>query len=190
MIVAIPGAPGSFSEAAARRLAGGAARMLSCANFDEVFAAVTSGRAERGVLPVHNSIAGPVHDNADRVRAGTFVEMARLQYPVAQCLIAPRQTEVSVLRRVASHPVALLQCSRFFDAHPDCLPVAVSDTGSGVRDLMGGRLAADAVIGSATAARLYGGTILLDRIDDAEDNATDFVLIACQGFSRPVRLHI
>ncbi|HVZ49346.1 MAG TPA: prephenate dehydratase domain-containing protein [Gemmatimonadaceae bacterium] len=181
VIVAIQGAAGSFSEGAAQRLAGRDARVLSCGSFDELFAAVARRCADRGVVPVHNTIAGPVFDNAQRVRAPAFVEMARLRYPVAQCLIARRRVPLGTLRRVASHPVALRQCARFFAAFPACARVEVADTGSGVRDLMAGALDVDAVIGSAAAARLFGGVTLLDRVDDAADNATEFVLFARAG---------
>jgi prephenate dehydratase len=181
VIVAIQGVAGSFSHGAAERLAGRDADVLSCGSFDEVFAAVASRRADRGVVPVHNTIAGAVYDNAERVRAPGFVEMARLRYPVAQCIIARRRLPLATLRRVASHPVALRQCARFFAAFPACARVEVADTASGVRDLVAGTLDVDAVIGAAAAARLYGGTILLDRVDDAPDNATEFVLFARAG---------
>lgn len=182
MIVAIQGAPGSFSDGAARQLAGPGAWILSCATFDELFAAVASGQAERGVVPVHNTIAGPVYDNAERAQA--FVVAGRIWYPVRQCLIARDATDVASLRLVASHPVALRQCTRFFEMHPRCTAMPVNDTGSGVRDLMRGDLAVDAVIGSAVAARLYGATILIEGVDNAADNTTEFVLISANGRSR------
>jgi prephenate dehydratase len=190
MIVAIQGAPGSFSEGAARQLAGPDAGILSCATFDELFSAVASGRAERGVVPVYNTIAGPVYDNAERASAGTFVMMGRLQYPVRQCLIAASETAIATLRRVASHPVALRQCTRFFAANRNCVAIEVPDTGGGVRDLMRGGLDADAVIGSAAAARLYGATVLVEGVEDRADNVTEFVLLACRGFPVANRLHI
>lgn len=181
MIVAIQGAPGSFSEGAARRLVGPDADVLSCTTFDELFSAVESGRAERGVVPVHNTIVGPVYDNAERAAASTFVITGRLPYPVRQCLIAAPETALDAIKRVASHPVALRQCTRFFAARPDCVAVPVFDTGGGVRDLMLGRLAADAVIGASAAARLYGATVLLEGVEDDANNVTEFVLIACRG---------
>lgn len=176
MIVAIQGAPGSFSEGAARQLAGPNATLLSVVTFDDLFEAVESGRAERGVVPVRNTITGLVYDNAERARRFTVLDW--LPYPVRQCLIARREMAIDAVRRVASHPVALRQCTRFFAANPARVAVPVPDTGSGVRDLMGGSLDVDAVIGSAVAARLYGATILLEGVEDAPENVTEFLLIA------------
>lgn len=178
MIVAIQGAPGSFSEGAARVLVGDDIDFIGCNTFGELFDAVATGRADRGVVPVHNTIAGSVYDNAERAAAAPFAILGRLHYPVRQCLIAAGPVPVATLRRVASHPVALRQCTRFFGANRTATPVEVPDTGGAVRDLMAGRLDADAVIGSATAAALYGAVVLVEGVDDARENFTDFVLIA------------
>ena len=53
LTVAIQGEPGSFSEAAARRLAP-AARIACYQTFEAVAAAVAEGAAERGLLPAEN----------------------------------------------------------------------------------------------------------------------------------------
>jgi prephenate dehydratase len=47
-----------------------------------------------------------------------------------------------------------------------------------VRDLLAGRLDADAAIGSALAARLYGGEILLEGLEDHPENYTRFLIVA------------
>ena len=65
MIVAIQGEPGSFSAGAAHQLVGSDAELLHCESFDQLFAAVADGRAARGVVPVHNTIAGAVYDNLE-----------------------------------------------------------------------------------------------------------------------------
>src|SRR3989449_1993942 len=56
----------------------------------------------------------------------------------SHCLIARPGTERAAIRRVASHPVALAQCRRFFATHPDVAPVPAYDTAGSVRDLMAG----------------------------------------------------
>jgi prephenate dehydratase len=178
MIVAIQGEIGSFSEAAVRVAFGDAAEILSCASFDDLFAAVASGGAELGAVPVRNTITGSVYDNALRVQGAGFQVVGSLHYPVRQCLIARHGTTIESLRRVASHPVALLQCSRFFAARPHLTAVPVSDTASGVRDLMLDCLDADAAIGSAAAARRYEAVVLVDGVEDNAQNFTEFLLIA------------
>jgi prephenate dehydratase len=181
VIVAIQGERGSFSEGAARKMAGDDTDILSCATFDELFSAVATGRAHHGAVPVNNTIAGPVYDNADRAQAEPFVVVERMHLLIRQCLIARHEIAVSALRRVASHPMALRQCSMLFRANPECIAVAVHDTAGGVRELMMGQLAVDAVIGSSEAARLYGATILREGVEDTDHNFTEFVLISAKG---------
>lgn len=57
---AYQGAPGSFLEEAGRALCGTAATLLGCRTFDDVFNALASGRVRFGVVPLKNSIVGPL----------------------------------------------------------------------------------------------------------------------------------
>src|SRR5213079_2094870 len=62
--------------------------------------------------------------------------------------------------------------------HPAVAPLPAYDTAGSVRDLISGELEADAAIGSALAARLYGDEILLEGIDDHPENFTRFLVVA------------
>ncbi|MGC4080854.1 MAG: prephenate dehydratase domain-containing protein [Vicinamibacterales bacterium] len=64
MRIAYQGEPGAFSEAASR-LVSDTADLLPCKAFEDVFAAVNSGAADYGVLPIENSIGGSIHRNFD-----------------------------------------------------------------------------------------------------------------------------
>ena len=56
---AYQGAPGAFSEDAARAFVGDQAALLPCWKFEDVFLAVESGRAAYGVLPSRTRSRGP-----------------------------------------------------------------------------------------------------------------------------------
>src|SRR2546427_4806994 len=156
--VAIQGEAGSFSHAAALQALGRDIRLVPCPSFDELFRAVEAGDAARGAVPIENSLAGSVHENYDLLGAHTLHVVAETQVRVRHCLIARPGTERAAIRRVASHPVALAQCRRFFATHPAVVPVPAYDTAGSVRDLMVGRpaadapLAADAALASSLAA--------------------------------------
>src|SRR2546422_1992819 len=136
--VAIQGEAGSFSHAAALQALGPDIRLVPCPSFDELFRAVEAGDAARGAVPIENSLAGSVHENYDLLGANTLHVVAETQVRVRHCLIARPGTERAAIRRVASHPVALAQCRRFFATHPDVAPVPAYDTAGSVRDLMAG----------------------------------------------------
>src|SRR5207302_10432905 len=152
--VAIQGEAGSFSHAAALQALGRDIRLVPCPSFDELFRAVEAGDAARGAVPIENSLAGSVHENYDLLGANTLHVVAETQVRVRHCLIARPGTERAAIRRVASHPVALAQCRRFFATHPDLLPVPAYDTAGSVRDLMAGRRGADPPHRSARPRRV------------------------------------
>ena len=176
--VAIQGEAGSFSHAAAREALGQDVRLVPCPTFDELFRAVETGDATRGVVPIENSLAGSVYEAYDALGAHALHVVGETQVRVRHCLVVRPGTALSGIRRVASHPVALAQCRRFFVDHPAITPVPAYDTAGSVRDLLAGGSGADAAIGSALAAQLYGGEILLEGIEDHPENYTRFLVVA------------
>jgi prephenate dehydratase len=178
VIVAIQGEAGSFSHEAAQGIAGERLELLPCRTFDLLFSAVTGGNADRGVVPIENSLAGSIHENYDRLRAQPLHVVGETQVRVRHCLITRPDTAITAVRRVASHPVALAQCRRFFADHPTLEAVPAYDTAGSVRELMGGTLPAEAVIASSLAARLYGARVQRSELEDNPENYTRFVLVA------------
>src|SRR5437870_895100 len=176
--VAIQGEAGSFSHAAALQALGPDIRLVPCPTFEQLFRAVEAGDAARGAVPIENSLAGSVHENYDLLGANTLHVVAETQVRVRHCLIARPGTERAAIRRVASHPVALAQCRRFFATHPDVVPVPAYDTAGSVRDLMAGRVAADAAIASSLAAELYGAVVLEQDLEEHAENYTRFLMVA------------
>lgn len=176
--VAIQGEAGSFSHAAALEVHGPALRLVPCATFEELFRTVAAGEAGSGIVPIENSLAGSVHQNYDLLGAHALHVVAETQLRIRHCLVARPGTALAGIRRVASHPVALAQCRRFFRTHPDLVAVPAYDTAGSVRDLMAGGAAADAAIASALAARLYGAAVLAEALEDHAENYTRFLVVA------------
>ncbi len=63
--VAVLGPAGTFCEQAAIEFFGGAANLIYCANFDEVFHATAAGTAQYGVVGMENSTEGVVARSLD-----------------------------------------------------------------------------------------------------------------------------
>jgi prephenate dehydratase len=176
--VAIQGEAGSFSHAAARGALGPDVQLVPCPTFEDLFRAVEADQATRGVVPIENSLAGSVYEAYDALGAHALHVVGETQVRVRHCLVVRPGTLLGDVHRVASHPVALAQCRRFFLDHPAAAPVPAYDTAGSVRDLLAGRLEADAAIGSALAAQLYGGEILLEGLEDHPENYTRFLVVA------------
>src|SRR2546422_4635362 len=176
--VAIQGEAGSFSHAAALQALGPDIRLVPCPSFDELFRAVEAGDAARGAVPIENSLAGSVHENYDLLGAHALHVVAETQVRVRHCLIARPGTERAAIRRVASHPVALAQCRRFFATHPDVVPVPAYDTAGSVRDLMAGRGAAPAPDASSPPAPVYGSAVLQQNPQEHPGKYTPLPVVA------------
>src|SRR3989441_13018942 len=153
--VAIQGEAGSFSHAAALELHGPVLRLVPCPTFVELFRAVETGEATRGIVPIENTLAGSVHENYDLLSAHALHVVAETELRIRHCLIAPPRTTLPQIRRVASHPVALAQCRHFFLTHPGVVAVPAYDTAGSVRDRKAGTAAAHARLAPQMAVRLH-----------------------------------
>ena len=178
MVVAIQGERGAFSHQAALAALGPQIEVLTRATFDELFDSVVEGKAERALVPIENSLHGSIHENYDRLKSRPLHIVGETQLRIRQCLIARPGTSVAMIRRVASHPVALAQCRRFFAERPQVEAVSAYDTAGAVQDLMKGGLATQGAIASRLAAELYGASVLLDGIEDDPENYTRFLLLS------------
>jgi prephenate dehydratase len=181
LTAAIQGEQGSFSHEAALQALGKSARVVPQPTFSALFAAVTSGEAARGVVPVENSLFGSIHESYDRLKANPLHIVAETKVRVRLCLAARPGTKLDAVVRVASHPVALGQCQKFFAAHPRLQAIPAYDTAGSVRDLFAKGATADAAIGSALAARLYGAEILREAIEDHAENYTRFLVVSLEA---------
>lgn len=175
---AIQGVRGAFSHLAAVRALGDDVEILERRTFDGLFEAVADGSADRGLVPVENTLAGAVQRNMDLLLEKRLHAVGEVSVHVRLCLAVAPGRALEDVRRVASHPVALQQCHSFFRRHEHVEPVPVFDTAGSVRDLMAGEAEYDAAIGSAFAASLYGAAVLESDIQDHEQNFTRFLVMA------------
>jgi prephenate dehydratase len=181
MKVAIQGERGSFSHQAALKLAPGAA-VVACARSVEVFDAVDSGRAGAAVIPVENTLAGPVGEHLDLLLERDVFIQDELNLRIEHNLIAAparrsKPEQIRAIRQVLSHPVALDQCRDFFRRHRGMASVGFYDTAGAVKYVMANKLHDAAAIASRQAAKEFGGRILMAGIEDDRQNFTRFFLI-------------
>jgi prephenate dehydratase len=174
---AYQGSPGAYSEEAAWALLGPEATLLPCASLRHVFAAVAGGLARHAVVPVENSLAGVVPDALDLLLAQDRPVVGETLGRIDHVLIASHGTALGDVRRVLSHPVALAQCTSFFDRHPAIEPVPVFDTAGAVALVLRDAERRTAAIASRRAATVHGAAVLLDAVQDHDANWTRFLLL-------------
>src|SRR5437660_7337050 len=177
MRVAFQGEPGAFSEAAAIQLLGNAITTVPRATFEAIFRSITEGAADAILAPVENSLAGSVVRVFDLLLENRLAIVAETILPIEMQLIALPGASLNDIRSVASHPMALAQCGRFFAAHPHWQRVPAEDTAGSVREVMTAKDTSRAAIAGRRAAEHYHGVILAERIQDNAENFTRFVLL-------------
>src|SRR6267154_3578123 len=175
--VAFQGEPGAFSEAAAIQLLGNAISTVPRATFEAAFTAIGEGSADALLAPVENSLAGSVVRVFDLLMESRLVIVAETILPIEMQLIATPSASLSDIRSVASHPMALAQCERFFAAHPQWKRVPAEDTAGSVREALSSGDKSCAAIAGRRAAEHYKGVILAESIQDNAENFTRFVLL-------------
>ena len=177
MRVAFQGEPGAFSEAAAIQLLGDAIRTVPRATFEAAFTAMGEGAADALLAPVENSLAGSVVRVFDLLMESRLAIVAETILPIEMQLIAAPGASLADIRSVASHPMALAQCERFFAAHPQWKRVPAEDTAGSVREALSRGDKSSAAIAGRRAAEHYHGVILAESIQDNAENFTRFVLL-------------
>jgi chorismate mutase/prephenate dehydratase len=176
--VAYLGPHGTFSEAAMYQRFGQASAGLPADSIDGVFAAVENGSANYGLVPVENSTEGAVGRTLDLLLSGNLNICGEVLLQVHQCLLS-NEGELSLIRKVYSHPQSFGQCQNWLHAH---LPHAERITASSNADAA--RLAAEEPFAAALAGEQAAGhfklKVLAANIEDDARNTTRFLVIGKQ----------
>ena len=180
--VAFQGERGAFSEEAAIKLLGDDIELVPQQTFAALFESVQTGAADYLVAPVENSIAGIVHPSVSRIRASSLVILTELELQIDQHLIGCPGAALDTIETVQSHPMALAQCTRFFERHPRIKAIVADDTAGSVAEVVKRNDPKLAAIASRHAAEIYGGEIILESIQDHPKNHTRFVLLSVKEY--------
>ncbi len=175
--VAFQGEYGAFSEAAAMQLLGTSIETIPRPTFDSAFRAISESAADALLAPVENSLAGSVVRVYDLLLESNLNIVAETILPIEHHLIGCPGATLANLKSVASHPMALAQCERFFVSHPELKRVPAEDTAGSVRDVLASGDRSAAGIAGRQAATRYGGVILSESIQDNAENFTRFALL-------------
>jgi prephenate dehydratase len=176
--VAFQGERGAFSEEAAVKLLGPEIELVPRKTFELMFSAIDQGAADVILAPVENSLAGSVYECYDLLLKSALTINAEVILPISHCLIGPPGSRIEQVRSVQSHPVALAQCTRFFEQHPEITRVVAEDTGGSARAVVRAGDPTRAAIASRRAAEVYGGAILQTHLEDHRSNFTRFLLLS------------
>ncbi|GJE10781.1 MULTISPECIES: prephenate dehydratase [Methylobacterium] len=150
---------------------------LPCATFEDAFAAVTEGRAQRAMIPIENSIAGRVADIHHLIPLSPLHIVAEHFLPIHFQLMVLPGTGIEALRSVHSHIHALGQCRRII-RRLGLKAVVAGDTAGAAREVAEIGDPSRAALAPALAAEVYGLDILERDVEDEVHNTTRFVVFS------------
>jgi prephenate dehydratase len=174
--IAFQGEPGANSHIACVEAYPGY-EPLPCPTFEDTFAAVRTGRAALGMIPIDNSVAGRVADIHHLMPQSGLSIVAEWFLGVQHQLMAPSGASLKTIRTVESHVHALGQCRNII-RHLGVKAIVAADTAGAAREVAEAGDMSRAALATALAADIYGLKILKKDVADAKHNTTRFVVLA------------
>ena len=174
--IAFQGEPGANSHIACN-FAYPTYEPLPCPTFEDAFAAVRSGRAALGMIPIDNSVAGRVADIHHLMPASKLHIIGEWFLPVQHQLMAPKKATLKTVKTVESHVHALGQCRKIIRAL-HLKAVVSADTAGAAREVAEAGDVTRAALATKLAAKIYRLKILKKDVADDKHNTTRFVVLA------------
>ena len=140
--------------------------------------AVAAGEIDEGVVPIENSLEGPVTFTLDLLIAQpTLFIRGEIDLQIEHYLLAKPGTVPAEIKVIYSHPQALGQCRQYLERnYPQAEQMASLSTVLCVTDSFESKVPA-AAISPRRASELYDVDILDRGIQDVANNVTRFAVI-------------
>ncbi|SCK23506.1 prephenate dehydratase [Vogesella sp. LIG4] len=177
--IAYLGPEGTFTQLAALKHFGHAARTVACGSIDEAFRLVESRTLDYVVAPVENSTEGAIGRTLDLMVSSPLKICGEVVLRIHHHLLR-KDAAMDGIRRVYAHAQALAQCHEWLNKN---LPDSVERV-SVASNAEAARLAAEepdcAAIAGQAAAERYSLIKLAENIEDEPNNTTRFLVLGHQ----------
>lgn len=173
--VAFLGPDGTFSHQAVNRQFGAQVDLVPVTNMRDVFTVTERGDAHFGVIPVENTIEGPISLTFDALVESELTICGEIKLEVAQHLMN-RSGRMEDVQKVASHPQPLAQCRRWLGTHLNGVE-SIETTSTAAAAKIANADDKVAAIGSEVIAEVYDLMTVASNIEDHRGNTTRFLVI-------------
>ena len=114
--IAIQGIATSFHEVAALTYFAEPVQTVECLTFHQLCESLKNNTADYAVMAIENSIAGSILPNYFLLQEYHFSIVGELYLPIHMHLLALPGVQLSDLRTIESHPMAIRQCAEYLHA--------------------------------------------------------------------------
>ena len=175
------GPAGTFSHAASLRKFGSSVEYVPLTEISSVFAEVSRGHVDYGLVPVENSIGGSIVDTLDAFLQSSARICAEVLINVHHNLLAKEPWEK--IKTIYSKPEVFAQCRNWLSAVAKDRSIEPAASTSKAAQQAAEEPGA-AAIGAVVAGQIYGLNILFENIEDNPDNVTRFFVIGRESARR------
>ena len=181
MKVSIQGESGSFHEVAARQyFSFDDIEIVPCPTFDLTLNTLKAGEADFAVMAIENARSGSILYNYTLIRESGLKILGEHSLRIRQNLMALPGQQITDIREIRSHPIALAQCMTFLNQFPGMTLIEAEDTAGSARQISENKLEGVAAIASAISAEIYSLDILAEGIETYKQNYTRFLIIGSE----------
>ncbi|HWR43724.1 prephenate dehydratase [Sporomusa sp.] len=173
------GPAGTYTEEATILFFGEKESITPATTVPEALNLVKSGQCQYAVVPVENTIGGPVYNYLDAVvNDADLVVIGEVNLPIRQTLLALPGANIKEIKTIMSHPQGIAQSKDWVKVNlPGAKLVEVSSTAEAAKRVseMGDNTAA--AIAASRTAQVYNLSILANDLQYTKDNVTRFWVI-------------
>lgn len=175
--ICIQGYEGSFHQVAARKFFGKNIPIIPCVSFRDLINLASDARQSAGaVMAIENSIAGSILPNYNLLKKSSLKVIGEVYLSISQNLLVNKGVQLSDIKEVHSHPMAILQCLDFLEQYNWKL-IETEDTALSAKHLQQHKSKHIAAIASKLAAELFDLDIIGPDIQTQKTNITRFLVL-------------
>lgn len=146
-------------------------------------AKLKAGECRYAVVPVENTIGGPVYNYLDAVvNDPAFVIVGQVDLPIRQTLLALPGAKLDQIKTILSHPQGIAQSSAWLKANlPDAKLIEVASTAEAARRVAEAGDPSAAAIAASRTADVYNLSILATDLQYTDTNVTRFWVVTLKS---------
>ena len=145
----------------------------------EIFENVEKEKINFGVVPIENNLHGTVRETLDLLIEKDLVIYGEIELRIIQNLISLKNTDLSKIRNIFSHPQAFAQTRNWVKTNlPNADLIDVKSTAEAVNKILEMNSESYAAIGTDFASKIYDLKVLNSGIEDNSSNYTRFLIIS------------
>lgn len=173
------GPAGTYSEEASLQYFGSTEKLIPNKTVSQSINMLKEGRCQYAVVPVENTIGGPVYNYLELVAEDdSLTVVGKVDLPIRQALLVWDDTQLKNIKTVYSHPQGISQSKEWLKQNlPDAKIVEVSSTAEASKKVSELKDNSSAAIASEGSAQVYHLQVLAHNIQMNDSNVTRFWIV-------------